>query len=499
MDTDSASAHVATVYGIIRQYNKVTLAKGTYLLQVHESKVQKVIMINHRNILSIVITVGLGLAFLLPTVGCASQITQSLYPSATATVKVDTTTDFIATPPPPPPQSTTEATASTDATPDSQAVINLTLWTDETASPRADGDAGRVFENGLGVFEATYPGVAVSVTLKNPTGKGSALDYLRTASQVAPSILPDIVILNTIDLAQAARAGLVVPLDDLVSSNLLNDLLPAARAAGTVDERLVGIPFEMDVEHLVYNTNKVSTTPVKWANILNANTTYAFPAKGLNGLANDAFLIQYLALGGQLQNEAGQPSLDEQVLRTVLSYYHQGIEEGVISPSVLEFGTTDDIWPTYVAAQLGMAHVNSHRFLTDRSVLHSTEFTSIPNRDGKPLTISRGKALAIVTRDPIRQAMAIRLIEWIMAPDINATWNQTAAHIPTRYTAFDLIEGSDPYWSFLRQQLEIAVPPPAFAGYDQIGRVLQQAIAEVLSNEASPEEAAAAAMDVIIP
>jgi ABC-type glycerol-3-phosphate transport system substrate-binding protein len=261
----------------------------------------------------------------------------------------------------------------------------------------------------------------------------------------------------------------------------------------------VGIPFEMDVEHLIYNTNKVSTPPLVWTDIISASTPYVFPAKGRNGLVNDAFLIQYLALGGQLQDEEGQPFLDEQAVRAILEYYRQGVEEGIIPADVLTIGDPGDIWSNYVSAQVGIAHVNSHRFLSDRDVLSSTQFGTIPTRDGTPLTIARGRTMAIVARDPKRRAMAANLIEWLMAPDNNAAWNRATSYLPTRYASFELIGDSDPYWPFLQHQLEVAVSPPVFPEYDQIGRVLQQAVIEVLSEEATSEEATTAAVQAITP
>ncbi len=335
--------------------------------------------------------------------------------------------------------------------------------------------------------------------LKNESGKGSVTDFLRTASQAAPGALPDIVVLDSVDLGQVARAGLIIPLDELISPSLVADLLPAARTTGTVDDQLVGIPFELDVEHLIYNTNKVSATPMVWTDVISANTPYVFPAKGSNGLVNDAFLIQYLALGGRLQDEDGHPVLDEQTLRTVLGYYSQGIAESVIPPDVLTIGAPDDVWATYVSAEVGIAHVNSHRFLSDRSVLRSTQFASIPTQDGTPLTVARGRILAVVASDPNRQAAAARLIEWLVAADNNAAWSRATNYLPTRYAAFNLMGDSDPYWPFLRRQLEVAVPPPAFPEYDKIGRVLQQAVIEVVSDEATPEEATTAALDAITP
>jgi multiple sugar transport system substrate-binding protein len=306
-------------------------------------------------------------------------------------------------------------------------------------------------------------------------------------------------VLDVVDLTPVTRNGLLVPLDGLLSPSLVDDLLPGAQAAGTVDGQLTGIPFEMDVEHLIYNTNKLTSTPIFWTDVISANTTYVFPAKGTNGLVNDAFLIQYLALGGRLQDDEGHPFLDEQALQTTLQYYHQGVTEGVIPPEVLTIGSPDDIWPDYVAAQVGMAHASSHRFLRDKDVLRSTDFANIPTHDGTPLTIGRGRALAIVTHEPDRQAVALRLIEWLMAPDNIVAWSQATSFLPTRYAAFDMIGDSDPYWSFLQHQLEVATPSPAFPEYDQIGRVLQQAVIEVLSEEATPEEAAAAAVDAITP
>ena len=104
--------------------------------------------------------------------------------------------------------------------------------------------------------------------------------------------------------------------------------------------------------------------------------------------------------------------------------------------------------------------------------------------------------MAIATRDPAQMAVAVRLIEWMMEPDNAAVWHQAAASVPTRYATLQRM-GSDPYWEFLRHALEVAVPVPAFAQYDQIGRVLQQAVVEVLSGDTTPEDAAAAAVDAI--
>ena len=377
--------------------------------------------------------------------------------------------------------------------------LQLGLWTIEAISPQAEGEVGQLCADLLRGFERAYPGVSVSVVLKNVSGRGSVLDYLRTASVVAPSVLPDLVVLDTADLAAAARTGVLVPLEGEVFAELAADLLPAARAVGTVHNQLLGIPFQLDVEHLIYNANQVSSVPLTWTDVLSAHTTLLFPAKGRNGLVNDAFTIQYLALGGRFQDDEGGPLLDEPALREVLGYYQQAVQAGVLlRDAALQASDAQDVWPVYVSARAGLAQVTAQRFLTGRQTLRNTRFGDIPTRDGKPLTIARGHLLAVLARDPLQQDLAMRLIEWWLRADNNLAWNQATYHVPTRYAAFQLWGSEDAYHPFLQHLLEIAVPAPAAADYDSIARVLQQAVLEVLRGESTPEQAAAAAVDAIV-
>jgi multiple sugar transport system substrate-binding protein len=376
------------------------------------------------------------------------------------------------------------------------ASITLTLWTVEAVSPEAAGKAGEIFAQGIRSFASRYPNVTVVVKLKNETGKGSVLDYLRTASQVAPSVLPDVVVLDLTELAAAARAGVLFPLDKLIAPSLINDLLPGARAAGSVDGQLMGLPFEADFEHVVFSTEKLTAPPATWEDVLNAGTIYRFPAKGRNGLVNDCFLIQYLAAGGRLLDEEGQPTLDEAVLTSVLDYYLRGVRAGVIPLDVLEAASADDLWSWYTSNRNGIVHVRARKYIEERFQLRGSRFAAIPTREGKPLTLVRGRALAITARDASQQAVAARMIEWMLQPDNVVVWNQVTFSVPTRYATLNRW-GSDPYLDFLRQQMEVALPVPSFSQYDQIGRVLQQAVLEVLSGDATPEEAAATAVSAI--
>lgn len=384
-------------------------------------------------------------------------------------------------------------------TPTQPTTTTLVLWTTEIYSPSTDTPAGQMLAQELADFQALHPNVAVDVILKKSYGEGGILDFLITSSAVAPSILPDIVVIDTAELGTAARAGILQPLDNLISAELKEDLFPSAVRVGQVGGQLMGLQFEADIEHLAYNLAKMQKPPVTWTDVLTSGITYIFPAAGRNGMVNDAFLIQYYGAGGKFFDDTGHPALDQTTLIEVLSFYRDGIALGTIPLDVLNYKSIADCWPVYLSARVSASHVDSARYLSDRHMLLSTSFAPIPTRDGKAVTISRGWALALVTKDPDRQALAASLLEWLLDPEHNAIWNQAAGHLPTRRSAFEYLDQTDEYVTFAYRRLENAQPYPTEPGFEQMGRALQQAVQSVLSGQATPEEAAAVVMSSIRP
>jgi ABC-type glycerol-3-phosphate transport system substrate-binding protein len=253
------------------------------------------------------------------------------------------------------------------------------------------------------------------------------------------------------------------------------------------------------MEHMVYNTLVFTATPILWTDVLSSNTKYLFPAKGINGLVNDITLSQYFSAGGEFLDDQSAPKIDDAVLRNVLDFYQQAVQNGIIDASILEASTTEELWPVYLEAKGGMAQISVHQYLTDRELLNNSAFAAVPvqNEENTPVAITHSWVLVLVTDDPGRQKAALNLIEWFLSSNNNATWNELHKSIPTRDTAYQQLAGDDPYWVFLTEQLNTARPQPGFTGYDQIGRIIQQAIQQVISGEATPEEATATAMDAL--
>jgi ABC-type glycerol-3-phosphate transport system substrate-binding protein len=377
--------------------------------------------------------------------------------------------------------------------------ITLTFWTVEPVSSLASGEPGNIFQNSLRIFERNNPDIRVNTLVKKASGKGGVLDFLRMAREVAPSILPDVVVIAASDLDQAYSDKLIQPLDGRLDRSIVQDLLPAARRMGAVDDTLAGVPLGIELEHTVYNTRIFTTTPILWTNVLSRNVRYLFPAKGVSGLINDATLAQYFSAGGQFLNDQGKLRVDERALREVLDFYQRARESGTITPVILGAETVEELWPFYLEGQAGVAQISVRQYLTDRELLSASEFAPVLVRDqtDTPVSVIHGWLLVLVTADVRRQDAALRLIESFLSTSNNANWNRANKSIPTRDTSYQQLADTDPYWLFLTDQLNAARPAPRFAGYDRIGRIFQQVIEEVIRGEATSEEATATIIDAL--
>jgi len=238
-----------------------------------------------------------------------------------------------------------------------------------------------------------------------------------------------------------------------------------------------------------------------WSTVLSSNTRYLFPAKGTNGLVNDITLSQYFSAGGAFHTDQDTLTIDDRVLRNVLTFYQQALENKVIDPTLLEAATTEELWPTYLQGKAGLAQISVRQYLANRDSFNNSAFAAIPvqNEKDTPVAITHGWTLVLITDDIDRQRAALRLIEWFLSTSNNATWNNLNKSIPSRDTAFQQLAGDDAYWTFLTEQLNTAQPQPGFSGYDQIGRIFQQAIEQVIRGEATPNEATATAVDALNP
>jgi ABC-type glycerol-3-phosphate transport system substrate-binding protein len=373
-------------------------------------------------------------------------------------------------------------------------IVTLTLWVPEDLSPRTSQPGAQELAEQLDAFSDAYPDMQVEVVVKKAQGRGGLLDFLRSAQDAAPSVMPDLIILDVADLETAASAGLIHPLDDLISPTTVDDQFPFAMAMGQVQTRTMGYLMGATMQHAAYRVDQFETANITWTGVISSSQPFLLPAAGHDDLVNDATLIQYLAAGGDIIDSEGNPTLSHSTLEDVFDFYSDCISRTIISPSaMLDIGSASDTWNLLTAGEGGIAIVPAGQYWLDNEELFSPAF--IPTPEGQPLGFARGWALALVTSDPTRQSTAMLLFDWLTAPDHSAQWTQAAGYLPGTRGALQLWNLSNAERSFLFDLLDAATTPPRKEVMEVIGPALQNGLEALFEGWATPEEAATIAVE----
>ena len=389
----------------------------------------------------------------------------------------------------------TPATPTPSPPPDVQpAIATIRLWLPEELSPYAATTDSGVLLQQLTGFSDTYPDVRVEVVAKKAHGRGGLLDFLRTARDAAPSVMPDLMIIDAADMGTATAADLIYPVDDLLSPSTANDRFPFATAMGDVEGQTMGFVVGADMQHAAYRPQLLESPVISWMTVISAPSSFLFPARGIDGYVNDATLIQYLAAGGSVTDADGNPSLDRGALADVLGFYSDAIASGVISPTVvLGLEDADQSWERFLTGEDGLAVVRAGRYW--READETMAAAPIPTQKGERVTIARGWTVTMVAKDPARQALAMLLLDWLIAPDHSARWTQAEGYLPATQSALLLWDVSEEDRAMLRDTMMSAVPPPPPEVMAAVGPILQDALESVLRGRATPRRAADVAVE----
>ncbi len=416
-----------------------------------------------------------GLALLVLSTACTST---SVSP-----------TRVVPTPTPLTPQATFQPQPlSPTAIPDT--AITLTLWLPTRFLPAKDNAAYQVLQRQLDEFARTPAGTPTQIAIKQDHGPGGLLDLLRTASPVAPAALPDIIALDNVDLETAVRLGLLHPIGPLLPADLVNDLYPFAHDLGSFNGELYGVVYSADLEQLASGSS--APLPQTWKDLLAAPRRYLF-ALGSSNNISDAVLEHYLSAGGRLADEQGNPVLDEIPLRTLLETYQDARKAGVLPGNFVELTNADEVWNEWRGFGTAVANLNATRYLTMETRLPDLQVGDLPALIQPARSIGRGWAYAVVTKEPRRQAAAARLLQHLLSPQNSGEWTRAAEVLPGRAAALAQWDQADPYTALAADQLGRARPLPPAAIRNAIGPLILKAIEDVLTDRATPGEAARAA------
>ncbi len=398
--------------------------------------------------------------------------------------------DFLDLPTPEPTATlrpTTTATPVPTATPaaviSDTGRITLTLWYPDQLSTTMDQPGGIVLASQYRAFEEMYPDVHITGSRFRGRGPGGLLDYLLTTSKVLPEDLPDLMLLNVHELAEAA--SLLQPLEAFGESEAWGDLFPLARQISQVEGRALAVPYELDARLLVYDADVVSDV----LDLSVVPVPYLLPLGGAEAAA-EALLLQVLSQGGVSADEQGQLVLDECALAAALEFYRARYEQGQLHAAVLTTTHLVECWQMFDAGEADLAEATAHLVLADPGERAALGCATIPTVGGAAVAMVDGWAWVIVAQDSYRQQAAWALLSWLMEEENLGARCAASSYLPPRQGALTAAFGESPCLPTLERLLNLS--PAGLEPLDsEAVALLHAALQEVLLGNQSSAEAAA--------
>lgn len=368
----------------------------------------------------------------------------------------------------------------------------LVIWLPPAIASRTEAGAVTLSDHLL-TFNAAHPELEIIIEQKGTSGQGGTLNYLRTGRAIAPSVLPDLIALPVTQLAATANEGLILPMEEFMDPTAVNALFPLAQEWAWHDGHLVGFPFALtEVLHLEYSSTITESVPSDWAEFISDTSwNMVFPAAGSAG--GRLALQFYLAAGGSLTNEAGQPALQLEPLAQALEQLYNGRSNGFILQQSANLTTLPDSVRLVRDGVVEYALTSSDVFLQSASSGYVPRFAAVPGYAEALPPLANGWAWAMTTSDPAKKVLVAELIGVLTEAERLGNWSWQSQILPAMPAALDAWEQETTYAAFAQAELQRAIPMPLTSA-NPIVAILENAVFDVISLNKTPAAAAAEAV-----
>ena len=410
----------------------------------------------------------MALGVLLLVTACADSDFQSLTPTVQRVI-------WTATPPP------THTPTPPTATPNGPPTIQV--WWPDALAPLGDDNTARLLADSVDTFIASQSQAQVEIRLKRSANPGGILQSLQSAAAVAPGALPDLTLLRRSDLLAAVRGGLIQPFPE--GSAPQSDLYRVGLTLANVNSVAYGLPFMLEVEHIAYRTITMAGNFSGFEAALADGQGFTFPAGGSGG-ARGMLLAQYISAGGSTSDLITR-NLNVDALTQVYDFYARGETAGLFDAAMMGFTQTEDYLKQLTDGDLNAALVTSSEYLSLANVgLAAAPF---PLAAGDPTSTVDGWLWVMLTPDHVRQAAALRFVDWMANPVRMSAYSAAAAMLPARRGALQLW-AENPYRTLMDGLLTAGFVLPTDERSDASLRAIEAGLPAVLSGQRSAEQAA---------
>ena len=338
---------------------------------------------------------------------------------------------------------------------------------------------------------------------------------------VAEGQAPDLAVLDSVWAAEFAAAGFLYALEDLneswVRDELEVDFLDALVAANRYDGRTFGVSAFADVAGFWFRRQDLEeldlAPPASWKELRDVARALArngrphpivMPGGSRGGETTAYCLISFLASNTAVVLAPDGVTLDSRETAQTLRFLRSLIEEGLMAAEVVahewdrpvrmlaEGDASISFGGSYEAAALARALGVPLRKLWDH-----VGFAPVPGGPrGAPASVA-GTMVYGIFRQAAQPALAMRLLEDVLAPKALARIARATGRIPSRRSSVALAAPHLPFLSQTADLLDHAVTRPSTPLYPRVSAQLQAMLEAVLTGRLGPAAAAQRTAELI--
>jgi ABC-type glycerol-3-phosphate transport system substrate-binding protein len=367
----------------------------------------------------------------------------------------------------------------------------LRIWVSNAFVKHPDSAAAATLNSLVQSFGNIQSDVDISLAYKSAEGPGSMLNYVRYGRDVAPDVLPDIILLASNKITDAAADGLIMPLSGPLSGAARAELYPAASTMSEIDEQLFSYPLTLEsMPVMVYRSDIFTATlPLTWEEIALNETISLGMDIGRQGTS--IALSMYLAQQPEITDENGKVVWDSAVLEQTLTQLYQVRNAGVFPDATLSANSAETVWQLLASGQVNAIVTTAAELLARYDTLDNVRIGAVPGMQNVLTPIVTGWGWSVTATDPEIQALSAEFIAFATAPENLATSSWMMSKLPASRVAFQQWPNSDqPIHAFLDRQLESAQPFPLALDTTNYN-LLQEAVQRVLIVGETPANAVA--------
>lgn len=363
-------------------------------------------------------------------------------------------------------------------------VKTIELWVPPQFDPQKDTAAGKSLLAFVERFMNDNHNVRVNIRVKAPNGGSSALSTLSAAKNIAPDVVPSLVLLSRQDMESAAQKGLIQPIETGIFSDNAS-WYTYARQSAIIDNSVYGIPVAGDALILAYRVSKIGKDLSDWNDVLTRGMPIAFVPSSSSSIFG-AFI--YRSLGGKFTNDQGQVSLEHEKTTETLNFFLGGGHNGAFPPSLLQIQDQTQAWQRFNDGTVNL--IISHYSVYQHYRTNGVKAIPIPTlEDSEVYPMATSWNWCLTETVPELQRIAVQFAEEMADPKYNDPLTIDAGFLPIRNTEHPLLtdEESVRIVDVTGMRGELI---PGIGITTKICPVLNEAVVQIIKNALTPEAAA---------